>query len=206
MERGGRRAGGAAGFALALFLLAGLIPGRSHAAELFQLDQRYGSIAFSVSNLGLFRSHGGFARFDGRLTIDLSDPTATDIAVTVVTDSLHTPWPDETQMLRSTDFFDVARYPVIRFASSKVEAAGPGRYRVHGRIEIRGISRPITLDARLTHESRDPASGKRIDDFAVTGELSRRAFGMTAEPLFVGDRVAIDIHARIILNQAVDGG
>ena len=201
MTRATTRAGSAALLALALLLPA--VPAR--AAETFQLDQRYATIAFSVGNLGLFRSTGDFARFVGHLTIDLADPTATRIAVTIDTTSLQTPWDNETQMLRSPDFFDVTRYPEIHFTSRAVTSAGPGRYRVQGQISIRGITRPMTLNAKLIHESRDPATGKQIDDFIVTGELDRRAFGMTANPLIIADHVKIDIHARIILDRARGG-
>ena len=151
--------------ALALVLLA--VPLASRAASLFQLDQRYGSIAFTVSNLGLFRSHGGFARFVGRLTLDAADPTATKISVTVAADSLHTPWAQETEMLRSADFFDVARHKEIRFDSDSVRSTGPGSYAIMGRLTLRGITRPIILTAKLMHATIDKATGHQIDDFVV---------------------------------------
>jgi polyisoprenoid-binding protein YceI len=193
---------------LGLILLAGAfaaMPAPAPAAELFKLDQRYGSIAFSVSNLGLFRSHGDFARFAGRLTIDPAHPAATRIDVTVASRSVNTPWPQETAMLRSADFFNVARYPDIRFASEQVLTAGPGRYVISGRLTLRGQTRPVTLRAHLVRAARDKATGREIDDFIVTGSLSRKAFGMTADPLFVSDRVMISIHARIILASPHDG-
>ncbi len=184
------------GTALAL-VLAAAAPAR--AADRFQLDQRYGTIAFTVSNLGLFRSHGEFARFAGRLTLDPADPAATSIGVTVAARSVRTPWAQETAMLRSAEFFDVAHHKRIRFESESVRPAGPGRYAITGRLTLRGITRGITLAARLVHATTDPANGRQIDDFVVTGTLSRKDFGMTADPLFIADRVAIDIHARIIL-------
>jgi polyisoprenoid-binding protein YceI len=193
------------GTIIAVTLATGIGSPHAYSSEQFQLDQRYASIAFAVSNLGLFSSHGDFARFMGRLAIDLTDPTATQIAVTVVADSVRTPWPQETAMLRSADFFDVANHKIIRFTSQTVEANGPGRYQVHGQIELRGVTRPITLTAQLTQESRDPTTGRQIDDFIVTGNLSRHDFGMTADPLFIADRIAIDIHARIVLGK-VQGG
>lgn len=187
--------------ALALFVVAA----PAGAAQRFQLDQRYGSIAFSVSNLGLFRARGQFGRFVGRLAIDPAHPTATRIAVTVAAGSVQTPWGQETAMLRSADFFDVARYKVIRFASAQVLAKGPGRYLIRGALTLRGRTLPVSLAARLVHAARDPRTGRQIDDFIVTGSVSRRAFGMTADPLFIADRVEIAIHARIILGP-VQGG
>ena len=199
MHGGSRRPGWARRGAAAALLLAAIAAGPARAADRFQLDQRYGTIAFTVSNLGLFRSHGAFARFAGRLTLDAADPTATSIGVTVAAESVRTPWAQETDMLRSADFFDVARYKQIRFQSEAVRPAGPGRYAIAGQLTLRGVTRPITLAARLVHATTDPATGRQIDDFVVTGTLSRKDFGMTADPLFIADRVGIDIHARIVL-------
>ncbi len=189
-----------------LALLAGVIaPRAGRAADLFRLDQRFGSIAFTVSNLGLFSARGDFARFVGRLTLDAADPAATRIAVTVAADSVHTPWDQETAMLRSADFFDVARFKDIRFVSRSVRPEGPGRYRISGTLHLRGQTRPIVLMAKLVHAARDPATGRQIDDFIVTGAVSRRAFGMTADPLFIADKVRIAIEARVILSPSHGG-
>lgn len=191
--------------AAALALAVALAPSLARAADTFQLDQRFGTIAFTVSNLGLFEARGDFARFVGRLALDPADPAATRIAVTVQAASVHTPWDQETAMLRSADFFDVARHKLIRFESRSVHPTGPGRYAIAGTLRLRGQARPITLMARLVHAARDPATGRQIDDFIVTGQLSRRSFGMTADPLFIADRVRIAIEARIILSPAHGG-
>jgi hypothetical protein len=64
-----------------LWLTAWLVVLASHAiqaADLFNLDQRYGSIAFSVTNFGAFSSLGSFPRFMGELLIDRSDPEQTN--------------------------------------------------------------------------------------------------------------------------------
>jgi polyisoprenoid-binding protein YceI len=42
---------------------------------------------------------------------------------------------------------DAVRYPEIRFTSSRIEAAGPQRFRVIGTLELHGASRELTLDA-----------------------------------------------------------
>jgi polyisoprenoid-binding protein YceI len=182
---------------LAALVLAGAAPAR--AAELFQLDQRFGSIRFSVRYAGLLHAGGSFTRFAGQLVIDPADPAATRIAVTVPADSITTPWAQETDMLRSADFFDVARYKEIRFQSEAVRVEGDGRYTVLGQLTMRDHTRPVRLHARLVRSARDAASGRQVEDFVVTGSVSRKAFGIVADPLFIADAVAITIQARILL-------
>lgn len=190
----------------ALVLLACLAPVVARAAERFPLDPRYGSIAVTVRDLGLFHTTATFARYAGRLTLDLADPTATRIAVTVAAGSLHMSWARGAALMRSAAFLDVTRHKVIRFESQGVTADGPGRYLVHGQLELRGVTRPIVFAARLRQVSRDPATGRRVEDFALTGHLDRRDFGMTADPLIIANQVAIAIEARVTLGPAAPGG
>ena len=51
--------------------------------------------------------------------------------------------------LRSPDFFDVEKFPVIRFKSTGVEVAGSNFMTVHGELTVRDVTRPILLQAAL---------------------------------------------------------
>ena len=196
---------GRSGCALAGLGLLGLFSAvPAQAAQVYRLDQRFGTIDFSVSNLGLFQTHGDFGQFVGVLRIDPTAPDATRIAVTVAAGSVHSGWAQETTMLRSAEFFDVARYPDIRFHSRQVRAEGIGHYLIRGDLTLRGRTRPVTLHARLVHEARTHA-GQQIDDFVVTGAVSRHAFGMIADPLFIADTVRLTIRARVILADTSGG-
>ncbi len=193
--------------ALVCLALAGLCaPAAGRAEQLYSIDQRVGDIAFSVGHLGLFRSEGEFRRFDGRLTIDLARPDRTKIAVEVAAGSVDMAWQDAAAMLRSPDFFDVAHYPEVRFRSTAVEPLTPGRYRVRGLLEIRGITQPLVLDARLVGRHVDRERKAEIADFVVSGELRRSAFGMTADAIFISDIVRLTINARIQLDTRSGGG
>lgn len=101
--------GGVLLFGLATFESA--TPGR--AGLLFSIDQRFGSIGFSVDHLGLFSSQGRFDRFTCRLDLDPAHPERTRLQISIDAGSLDMPWGQATDMLRAPDFFDVARYPVI---------------------------------------------------------------------------------------------
>jgi polyisoprenoid-binding protein YceI len=191
---------------VALVLLAGLAPGAARAADHFPLDPRYGSIAVTVRDLGLFHTTATFAHYAGQLTLDLDHPAATRISVTVAANSLRMSWARGAALMRSAAFLDVARHEVIRFESQAVIPDGPGHYLVHGQLGLRGITRPIVFVARVRQVSQDPATGQRVERFTLTGHLDRRDFGMTADPLIIANRVALAIEARVTLGPALPGG
>src|SRR5271166_4351173 len=126
----------------------GLVPA-AWAQGLYSIDQHYGGIEFTVSDMGLFASHGMFDRFTGRLIIDPRHPEHTRIDVKVEAGSISMQWDEAVALLRSADFFDVQRYPDISFESTVVETLGPDHYRIVGELRIRGVSQTEALDALL---------------------------------------------------------
>jgi len=169
---------------------------------IYSIDPRYGSIEFSVSHMGLFRSHGWFRHFEATLLLDPAHPDHAYVSADADAGSLDMPWQEAATMLRSPQFFDVARFPHIRFRSSAVSVVGPERYLVRGTLEMRGIRQKLTLAATLLE--RHDAQGTA--DFAVKGMLSRSAFGMVTDHLLIADEVQIAIRARIRLVGGASAG
>ena len=169
------------------------------AVDLFLLDQRNGSIVFSVDHFGSFSSQGSFPRFAGRLLIDRAHPENTTIDVVADAATISTAWPDGASLLRSQDFFDTARHPAIRFVSKTITGLDTRRFQVTGTLEIRGIRRPLTLDATLERRAPDLSKGTEIADFTVKGTLSRAEYGMVTQQTMISDQVRLTIVMRIEL-------
>lgn len=188
---------------LLLLPLAGLFASVPADAGLkYAIDTRTGSIDFAVGHLGLFTSHGQFRHFDAALIIDQAHPDQTQIDVAVDAASVDMPWQEGADMLRSAAFFDVVHHPDLHFRSTSVAALAPDRYVVSGLLEIRGVTQPIILEARLTGRENDAGGAPVSADFVVSGRLSRAAFGMVSEQTFISDTVVITIHARVALAHA----
>lgn len=188
-----------------LFGLATFEPGTpGRAGLLFSIDQRFGSIGFSVDHLGLFSSQGRFDRFTCRLDLDPTHPERTRLQISIDAGSLDMPWDQATDMLRAPDFFDVARYPVILYVSTAVAQHDGQHYAINGTLEIRGIARPQMLDALLLSRRTDPVTHIETAEFAVTGRLKRSDFGMIANQVFISDAVTLNIHVRIELPHRAD--
>src|SRR3954463_737801 len=97
----------------------------SMAATLYRIDQRYGTVGFSVSALGLFAVQGRFPRFEGDLLLDLDQPERSHIDVTIDASAVEMPQQDQTDLLRSNAYFDTVHHPVARFASTSIQVLSP---------------------------------------------------------------------------------
>lgn len=184
--------------------LAVALPGQ--AASLHRIDQRYGSIEFSVSILGLFSVQGRFPRFAGDLLLDIEHPERSHVDVTIDTNAIEMPLPEQAELLRSAAYFDTARFPLQRFVSASIQALSPSHYLVRGMLRIRGITQPQDLDAVIQDRRTDAARRIEVADFVVTGRIRRSAFGMVADRIMVSDTVRLTIRIHLEVGIAPDGG
>jgi polyisoprenoid-binding protein YceI len=101
---------------------------------------------------------------------------------------------DET--LRSVDFLDVAKYPLMRFRSTRVVPRSGNTADVTGNLTIHGVTKAITVPVKLVG-ARDRYAG-----FETTFTIDRRDFGITGgrwvaggPPGILGTEVTIRIVA-----------
>lgn len=193
---------------LFLLLMPGMQPSSraaQAAASRYVIDQRYGTVGFSVDQLGMFTAEGRFDTFQGTLSLDLSHPEQSRIDMVVNAASADMPSQQAVEMLRSPPYFDVVRHPDIHFVSTAIAQTAPDRFRISGMLEIRGVTQPQSFEAVLLNRHED-ANHAEIADFDVSGKLKRSAFGMTANQDFVGDTVTLKIHLRLTLQPDVHAG
>lgn len=189
-------------FPLIAALLPGVSPAPAATGALYRIDQRYGSIEFDVSALGMFDVAGKFPRFNGELLLDTGHPENARIDVAIDADAVEMPLPDQVALVRSADYFNTGQFPTERFVSTSVEALSASHYLIHGTLHLRGVDRPLDLDAMLRDQHRDPASGADVVDFVVGGTIRRSAFGMVADSTLLSD----DVHLRIRIHLSVANG
>jgi polyisoprenoid-binding protein YceI len=184
---------------LAMGFAMGLLSFEPAAAQpsLYHVDQRYGSVGFSITSLGMFSTEGRFARFEGQLLLDIDHPDQSRIEVNIDGNSVDMPLDDEVTMLRSPAYFDTSHYPTERFVSTSIQALSPNHYLVHGTLQIRGVTIPQDLDAVMTERHADTTKHIQWADFVVTGEMRRSAFGMVADQTMVSDTVHLKIRIRL---------
>ena len=103
--------------------------------------------------------------------------------------------------LKGPKFFDVERYPTVRYVGRSMTMTGPQQADVAGELTARGITRPAVL--KVTFD-RDPAqiTGRDPVNLSGTMTINRRDFGMTAYSLIVGKKVTITIKARMMPAQS----
>lgn len=149
------------------------------------------------SHLGFAYPTAQFARVEGVLVFDPAAPAKASVNVKIPIAAMTSGVPDLDEDLRSERFFDLARFPEATFASRRVEKMpGHDRYRVSGDLVLRGVSRPVALEATLNKVGRNPRNDVPSIGFEATTRLKRSDFGLGAFVPQVSDEVEIHITAQ----------
>ncbi len=169
----------------------------------WNIDTAHSSIGFSIRHMVVAKVRGRFGRWSSQLTLDPQDLTRSRVTAEIDASSIDTGVSDRDNHLRSADFFDVERFPSLRFESTKVEKVSSDRYRVHGDMTIRDVTRPIVLELEHGGQAKDPWGNQRAV-FNATTSLSRGEFGLKwnqaleAGGVLVGDRVEIELEVQAV--------
>ena len=173
------------------------------AAE-WKVDASHTSVAFSISHL--FTSvQGRFDSFDGTIDFDPDDPSATVVRGKVAAESINTNNAKRDKHLRGGDFFDVEKFPEIRFESTGgIENMQGKKGELPGKLTIHGVTKPVVLDVKFLGRGKDPWGNERAG-FQATLTIDRKDYGLNWNEVLetggvlVGDEVEIRIDAEGIL-------
>ncbi|MXP58992.1 YceI family protein [Pantoea sp. Taur] len=145
----------------------------------FDKEGQHAFVQFRIQHLGYSWLYGTFKDFDGTFSFDEANPASDKVSVTLNTASLDTNHAERDKHIRSADFLNTAKFPQATFASTAVKKEG-NDYKITGDLTLNGVTKPITLDARLLGEGKDPWGGYRAG-FEAHGEIVLKEFNITKD-------------------------
>jgi polyisoprenoid-binding protein YceI len=173
-------------------------------AATWNIDPDHTNVGFKVKHLMVSNVKGTFDKFTGMIDLDEKDITKSKVEVSIDTKSVNTNVVKRDEDLRSANFLDVAKYPVMTFTSKKVTKAGKGKLKVTGDLNLHGVTKEVVLDVEgPTAESKDPWGNIRKGASATT-KINRKDFGLTWNKtletggVLVGDEVQINLEVEMV--------
>ncbi len=170
----------------------------------WQLDPYHTQVEFSAKHLGMMTVRGYFDEISAKADVDPDHPEAASVEATMSTASIRTNNGVRDNDLRSSNFLEVEKYPLITFKSTGISAAGPDRYMLTGDLTIKGNTRPVTLEVTKYGEFNDPGMmGHRIA-YGATTKINRKEFGLTFNAILDGKLVVSDEIQIVIEGELVE--
>jgi polyisoprenoid-binding protein YceI len=173
-------------------------------ATTWTIDPDHSNVGFKVRHLMVSNVKGNFEKHTGVVEINDKDITKSKVEISIDTNSINTNVQKRDEHLRSADFFDVAKYPAMTFASKKVAKAGKDKLKVTGDLTLHGITKQVVLDVEgPTKESKDPWGNIRKGATATT-KINRKDFGLVWNAALetggvaVGEEITITLEIEMI--------
>lgn len=152
--------------------------------DAWHVDAAHTEVSFQARHF-FTKVRGQFREFEIDFDYDEANPARSSVDVVIQVASVNTGNERRDDHLRTADWFEVERFPVIRFRSERVEVVSADEYRVHGVLTIRDVSRRYVLPVQRTGiedvppQMRDMMNGaKKIAGFEGELTVDRTDFGV----------------------------
>ena len=173
-------------------------------AAQYEIDTAHSSANFTVTHMMVTKVRGNFSGVSGKVVYDPKNVAATTVEASIHSETVNTNQAKRDAHLKSPDFFEVAKFPALKFVSTKVTPAGKGRFKVAGDLTMHGVTKPVVLDVTgPTAEVKDGAGAIRTGATATT-KINRTGWGLTwnkvleAGGLTVSEEVAIELDLQFV--------
>ncbi len=129
-----------------LMMGAALVLGMSATAQTkWKLDKVHSSVRFSVQHMVVSEAEGTFKMWDGTVENSKDDFSDAKINFTVDVNSINTDNERRDGHLKSDDFFNVEKFPTMKFESTSMKPLGNNKYELKGNLTIRDVTKPVTF-------------------------------------------------------------
>jgi polyisoprenoid-binding protein YceI len=172
------------------------------AAKTYKIDKSHSEAVFQVRHL-VTKVRGRFTDFEGTVQVDEDKPELSSVTFTIQATSIDTAEKDRDTHLRSADFFEVEKFPTLRFTSTQVVKKSNDSYDVTGDLTIRDVTRSITLPVTHLGKAKDPWGNERLG-FETETTINRKDYGLKwnaaleAGGFLVGDDVKVSLSVQAI--------
>ncbi len=140
-------------------------------------DPTHSEIQFKVKHLMITTVTGYFREFSASAETEGQDFSTAKIEFEAKTASVDTNQADRDNHLRSGDFFESDKFPVLKFKSSKMEKVDDENYKLVGDLTIKDVTKPVTLNVEFGGVMKDPWGNNKAG-FSLSGKINRKDWNL----------------------------
>lgn len=167
------------------------------------LDAAHSEVTFKIKHMMISNVTGNFSQFDAKAETNGDDFTTAKITFTAEVNSINTNSEQRDGHLKSPDFFDVATFPKITFASTSLDKKTDDTFVLNGNLTIKDVTKSIALNVDFGGIAKDPWGNTKAG-FTLEGKLNRKDFGLTwnaateAGGILVGEELKIQAEIQLL--------
>jgi polyisoprenoid-binding protein YceI len=166
-------------------------------ASEYVIDTSHSHVSFSIKHLMISTVKGEFKNYEADIDFDASSKKFNKIEAIITASSIDTGNQKRDDHLRSPDFFEVDKFPDIKFVATTISAD-----KIVGNLTIRDVTKEVIL--KPTIHGVIKFKGSNRVGFNLEGMINRKDFGLTWNKaletggVVVGEEVKISIDIEAI--------
>ena len=153
-------------------------------AENYQIDiaKMHAFIDFRIQHLGFSWMSGRFNKFYGDFSYNETNPSISQVEVTIDVASIDTNHAERDKHLRGDKYLDTDKFPLAHFKSTSYQQKEDGSAVLWGDFTLHGVTKSLKLDVEPVGHGKDPWLGYRRG-FVATTEFKIVDFGIDVSQL-----------------------
>lgn len=167
------------------------------------LDPAHSELTFKIKHLMISNVSGAFKNFSAKVETEGTDFSMANINLTAEMNSISTNNEQRDAHLRNSDFFEVEKFPQLKFTSTRIEQTDNESFTLHGNLTMKDVTKPVKLTMEFNGIMKDPY-GQEKAGFVVSGKIKRSDWGINLNValetggLMLGEEVSIQSEVQFI--------
>lgn len=145
-------------------------------------------VSFEISNFLVNTVEGSFSGLEGTVVLNTKSPNQSKFEVCLDPATINTANEKRDDHLRNEDFFWVEKHKSICFKGTKFIKLSDGNWKIEGQMEIRGITKTITVEV--------VQKGKEVNCQFIVNRLDYKV-GMDYGSFSAGEEVSLNVKLQI---------
>ncbi len=167
------------------------------------LDPAHSELTFKIKHLMISNVSGAFKDFSAKVETEGTDFSKANINLTAEMNSISTNNEQRDAHLRNSDFFEVEKFPQMKFTSTGIEQTDDESFNLYGNLTMKDVTKPVKLTMEFNGIMKDPY-GQEKAGFVVSGKIKRSDWGINLNValetggLMLGEEVRIQSEVQFI--------
>jgi polyisoprenoid-binding protein YceI len=163
----------------------------------WSVDPAHTEIQFKVKHLMITTVTGSFKEFTAEAETSGEDFANGKFSFHTSTNSIFTNNEQRDSHLKSADFFDVEKFPVMKFESTAFEMSDEENFILSGDLTIKDITKPVKLNVEFGGIGKDPWGNLKAG-FSINGKINRKEWNLNWNAAVEGGGLLVSEEVRIL--------
>lgn len=157
------------------------------------VDPMHSSANFNIKHMGISFVQGRFDTFTGKVTTKGANLDNANFDFTVNVNSVNTGVEMRDKHLKSGDFFNVEKYPEMKFQSTSITKDKNNNYTLKGNLTIKETTKEISVPVTFGGVAKNQ-QGKEVLGFQTKFTINRLDYDIKYDPTGAGVAKDVDIN------------